>query len=98
MEKDPEKKEELKKTLIETTVPKYLGKVENIQKENGGDFLVGQKLTWIDIQYAHFLEMFEVTTGPEVTAAYPNLKKLQKAVFETPEIKEWIDKRPVTEF
>jgi len=97
MEKDAEKKEEMKKGLLETTVPKYLGKVDAIQKENGGNYLVGQKLTWIDIQYAHFLEMFEATTGGEIIN-YPNLKKMQTTVFETPEIKEWIGKRPVTEF
>lgn len=98
MEKDPLKKEELKATLLGTTSPKYLGKVEAFKLGNGGDFLVGSKLSWIDIQYAHFLEMFVKTSGPEVVTPYPNLQKLQDTVFAVPQIKEWIDKRPVTDY
>jgi len=97
MEKDPVKKEELLGTLLGTTSPKYLGKVEAFKTANAGDFLVGDKLSWIDIQYAHFLEMFVKTSGPEVVGPYPNLKKLQDTVFAVPQIKEWIEKRPVTD-
>jgi len=98
MEKDEAKKEELRKSLMEVTVPKYVGKAEAIKKENGGDFLVGQSLSFVDLQFAHFLELFVKTTSPDVMAPYPSLLKLQKTVYEVPAIAAWLEKRPDTEY
>jgi len=97
-EQDPEKKAESKKNLLEVAIPKYLGKLDVTKKDNGGKFLMGQNLTWVDIQFAHFLELFEITVGQAILDGYPNLKELQKNVFEVPTIKAWIEKRPVTAF
>jgi glutathione S-transferase len=98
MERNLETKEEMKRKLIDETIPKYLGKVNDIKKKNGGTFLLGDKLTWVDIQYAHFLELFVDTMGAQIAAPFTNLLELQKAVFEIPEIKVWIECRPKTEF
>ncbi|OXA40542.1 Glutathione S-transferase [Folsomia candida] len=79
IEKDAEKKAELKTALVKVTVPKYFNKVDKIiSQKNSGGYLVGEKLTWVDIQYANYLDLFEVTVGPEITADYPNLKSCRK--------------------
>ncbi|KAG8225447.1 hypothetical protein J437_LFUL004448 [Ladona fulva] len=97
MEQDPAIKEEKKQNLIKETIPFYLQKLEQIVKEND-DYLVGGQLTWADFQYAASLENFELIFGKEALDQYPHLKALKERVFELPGIKEWVAKRPVTEF
>ncbi|ODM90476.1 Glutathione S-transferase [Orchesella cincta] len=98
MEQDETKKAELKKAFVETAVPKYFGKFEaQIASNNGGPYLVGKNLTWVDIQTAHFLEFFEVSK-PGLLDSYTALKKLRETVFENDKIKAWLEKRPVTQF
>jgi len=98
VEKDEEKKAQVKKELIEVTFPKLIGKVEEYKKAQGSKYLVGDKLTWIDILYAHFMDSFGVTLDPNIMDPYPCLKELQNTVFEVPEIKKWIETRPKTDF
>lgn len=98
MEQDEAKKAELKKTFEEVTVPKYFGKFEaQIVANGGGPFLVGKKVSWADLQAAHFLEFF-VLGNPALLENFPNLKKLKDTVFDIPQIKAWVEKRPVTQF
>jgi len=94
-EQDETKKAELKKNFDENVVPKYLSKFEAQIAANGGPYLVGKRVSWIDLQLAHFLEFFEVQ-APALLDSYSNLKKLKETVFEIPQIKAWIEKRPVT--
>lgn len=98
MEQDETKKGELKKAFLETTIPKYFTMFEAQVNAEEGPYMVGKKISWLDIQMAHFLEFFE---GPEpglVDDAYPGLKKLRETVFAVPQIKAWINKRPVSQF
>ncbi|CAL8089279.1 unnamed protein product [Orchesella dallaii] len=98
MEQDETKKAELKKVFVETTVPKYFTKFEaQIAANNGGPYLVGKNLTWVDLLTAHFLEFFEVSE-PGLLEKFGALKKLRDTVFENEKIKAWLDKRPVTQF
>jgi len=97
-EKDEEKKALIKKELMDVTFPKLIGKVEDYKKARGTKYLVGDKLTWVDIQYAHAMDSFAVTLDPTIMDPYPTLKELQKTVFEVPEIKKWIEARPKTDF
>jgi len=94
-EQDETKKAELKKNFDENVVPKYLTKFEAQITANGGAFLVGKRISWIDLQLAHFLEFFEAQAAA-LLDSFPNLKKLKETVFEIPQIKAWIEKRPVT--
>lgn len=97
MEQDETKKAELRKAFLETSAPKYFAKFEEQVNANEGNYMVGDKISWLDLQLAHFLEFFE---GMEagILDGYPGLKKLRQTVFEVPQIKAWIDKRPASQF
>jgi len=95
-ESDENKKAEYKKTLLDNYVPKYFGKFDSIIEGNGGKWLVGEKLTWADIQIVSGVEQFETLFEPTILDKYPNVKKLRDTVLALPQIKEWIEKRPKT--
>nr|CAD7400451.1 unnamed protein product [Timema cristinae] len=95
-EPDPVKKEEKKHILIKETIPYYLKKFENVLNENNG-FFVGGAVTWTDLVFAVSLEGFEAIFGKEALDSYPTLKSFKERIFNLPNIRAWIQKRPVTE-
>lgn len=87
------------KNFVETNIPKSYGKLDSIiEKNEGSPYLVGKKISWVDLMLVHYLEMFEMLMPefPNLLATYPNLTKLRKTVTELPQIKAWIEKRPKT--
>nr|CAD7455969.1 unnamed protein product [Timema tahoe] len=92
----PVKKEEKKHILIKETIPYYLKKFENVLNENNG-FFVGGAVTWTDLVFAVSLEGFEAIFGKEALDSYPTLKSFKERIFNLPNIRAWIQKRPVTE-
>lgn len=93
-EKDPTKKAELKQEFISTPAPKYLSRLNTLQYENDGKFLVGKSLTWADIYISNMLVKLEDTVDQGILNGYPHLRKLKEAVFSEPKIKAWVDMRP----
>jgi len=71
-----------------------------IIKTNIHDWLfmqVGKSLTYADLSIAHFLQVFsEKFDG--LLKEFPLIRAHQETVFNTPGIKEWVEKRPKTEF
>lgn len=96
-ENDPVKKEERKVVLMKETIPFYMKKFETILNDNNG-FSVGKSITWADFVFAASLESFECIFGKDALDKYPALKTLKDKVFNLPGIKEWIEKRPPTDF
>jgi glutathione S-transferase len=96
MEKDEEAKATLKNEFLEIQVPRYFSKLDSIKEKNGGKFLVGENVSWADLMFAHYLEFFEATVDAGMLDKYPNLKALKQNVFEIPQVKAWIEKRPQT--
>ncbi|GAB6028478.1 hypothetical protein CHUAL_002637 [Chamberlinius hualienensis] len=96
-EQDAAKKEELTKKFLGETLPPYLSNITKILTNNGGKFLVGDKLSWADIAVAYALsglrEKFESSLE-----SHDTLKQFSETVLNLPNIKAWIDKRPVTDF
>jgi len=97
LEQDATKKEEAKKNLLETVVPKYLSKLDQRIENNPKKRLVGDDFTWADLMIVTSLSSLETSLETEVTLAYPNLKGLKEEVENIPAIKTWIEKRPVTQ-
>lgn len=100
-EQDPDKKADLRKTFVESVVPKYYGRLEaTIADNQGSPFLVGKKLSWVDLMLVHYFEIFETLLPefPDFLVPYPGLQNLRKTVLEIPQIKEWVEKRPKTPF
>ncbi|XP_066151422.1 glutathione S-transferase-like [Euwallacea fornicatus] len=92
------KKEELKEKLSNEVLPLYLGKFEQWATANGGYLALG-RLTWVDIVAASIFEVFDKMFASKFQTQsllneYPTLQKLQSTVFNIPNIKAWIDKRP----
>jgi len=95
-EADEAIKQKKKETLIAETVPFYLGKLEEIAKENKGHLAVS-KLTWADFFFAAMMEIFKIWTGPEILSKYPNLQKVAENVYNLDAIKTWMKNRPATD-
>lgn len=98
MEEDEEKKTEKISEVLKTVKPRYLEVFDCIVKSNDGKHLVGGSITWADIYLTHVLQHFQIMLGINVSDDYPALKNLTINVLSTPQIKEWMDKRPQTKY
>ncbi|OXA41413.1 Glutathione S-transferase [Folsomia candida] len=96
MEQDEVKRKGLEQEQKVKCKEQYMDKFEKIVNDNGGRFLVGNKLTWADIYLAHVLNSGELNHGVRFIDEYPALKALHDNVMRTPGIKEWMAKRPHT--
>jgi glutathione S-transferase len=56
-------------------------RLEAVLKANGGNYLVGESLTYADILTAHAVTWYVEECGPDVVADMPNLVKLQNTVI-----------------
>jgi len=102
-EKDETKKVEMMTKLKTETGPRIFGYMEKRITDNGGKYFVGDAYTYADIEVASFLSSFSLMNPNKdefnaMAQKFPNLFALANAVAETPEIKAWIAKRPVTQF
>lgn len=95
---DEAKKLKIKNNVLEKTLPALFTKVEDDLKATEGKFLVGNNYTWADFILAHFTESFESFVDQSFLSKYPTIKAHQKNVQNIPQIKEWIAKRPNTEY
>jgi len=93
-EPDKEAKAKIKEEIIKTHLPTFLGKINTYVKKHGGRWLVGDQLTWGDLFYTNFLELFGDLMEVDVLASFPELKAIRDGVIELPGIKEWRQKRP----
>jgi glutathione S-transferase len=99
METDEGKKTEIKKNIQSNVLPKAWGKFNDILKQNGSGVLVGKNVSYADIYVAFMVEW--LSTFLELTekmSDYPELLGHQKKIMGLSGIKEWIVKRPATDF
>jgi len=92
----PEKAEEMKKTLEEQEFPRFLTQFEEIIKTSGGGYIIGNKYHWADFFLANYLDIWEESMGETLLDPYPSLKTLKASVFCIPAIAKWVLKRPKT--
>ena len=98
-ENDPTRKADLVKNFKESVVPKYLGKLNQLAKDNGG-YLWKAKRTWADLYVATVLAMLsgrDKEFSDALEKHFPDLLKLHNTVESLPNIAKWIKERPVTE-
>ncbi|PAV61729.1 hypothetical protein WR25_11150 [Diploscapter pachys] len=91
--------EELEKLKTENFKP-WLEKLFNfyekyLRKSNSG-FFVDSGVTWIDLFVVDQIGTF-INRAPGCLEGHEELQKLRDNVLSIPEIKEWVEKRPVTE-
>ncbi|GJQ79485.1 hypothetical protein Trydic_g16338 [Trypoxylus dichotomus] len=94
-EKDSERKEQLKKSILTETIPFYLSRFEDIAKKNFG-FLAFGRLTWADFFFTATTEIMDAMTETNLLKDYPQLQSVTSNVTDLAVINEWREKRPVT--
>ena len=56
------------------------------------------QLSWGDFYLASVMDSLSGMLGMDVTEKYPNISNLQKKIFSMPKVKEYIAKRPKSDF
>lgn len=70
------------------TLPAGLTNIERILQSRGGQFMVGNALSWAD------LRLFDFCHGLSCLDQFPGIKNLTERVSNIPNIKNWVDSRP----
>ncbi|XP_071454226.1 glutathione S-transferase-like [Hetaerina americana] len=96
-EKDEAIKEKKRGPLLNEIVPFYMERFEKELEKNSGNFVKG-KLTWADFYVAAVMEVIGDMCKENFLEKYPNLKALNEKISNIPQIKDWIQKRPITPF
>jgi len=98
----PTQKEVLKKKLLAEDTQQIMSKYNEILVKNnaqGSPWLFGNKMTWADISFAHFIHNFKISLAQvDLVAGFPVIENFCRNVHNQPRIKEWIDKRPDSPF
>jgi len=98
-EADEKKKEEASKKLFGETFPKFLDTLTKFLKENpkNSGFIVGSKMSLADLVFVEGVQgMYE--QDEKCLDGHPDLKKLREKVVSSKGIKEYLAKRPKTDF
>jgi len=92
---DAEKREEMRKNLVENVFPGFLANFDKIIAANGGKYVYGDKVTWADFYLANFAELWRDSCEKTLLDKYPAVQKQIETVNSIPQIKDWIaNKRP----
>ena len=81
------------KNHAEVTVPTALGQLEKKLESRGGQFFVGNNFTWADL---HTFMYISDLPNKDVLKNFPKIANLVERVGNIPNIKKWVETRPVT--
>merc|ERR1711992_272672 len=96
-EKDEKVKAEKIKKVKEETIPNTLANLEKVLTARGGQFLAGNSLSWAELHFLQLAESLE-TMSPKCLDATPKLANLLERTKNLPNIKKWLEERPVTPY
>ena len=83
------------KNYSEVTLITVLGQLEKKLESRGGEYFVGNSLTWADTHVFMYLSEFPVVL--EKLEKFPKLAGLKERVGSVPNIKAWVESRPKTD-
>nr|XP_056712892.1 glutathione S-transferase A4-like [Euleptes europaea] len=86
---EPEEKEKNLCLIIERATKRYFPVYEKVLKDNGQHFLVGNQLTWADVQLIEAIFMVE-EKEPTVLLQFPLLQAFKAKMSEVPTIKKFL--------
>uniref|UniRef100_A0A914EMG3 glutathione transferase n=1 Tax=Acrobeloides nanus TaxID=290746 RepID=A0A914EMG3_9BILA len=66
-------------------------------KESGSGFFAKSGVSWVDFVIANYLLSIRINE-PEVLKKYPDLEKYVDQIHALPQIKDYVDKRPLIVF
>ncbi|XP_076099506.1 glutathione S-transferase 1-like [Mytilus galloprovincialis] len=96
-EKDEAKKADISKHLVEEVLHKFMLFIEKTLKENGGNYLVGNDLTWADLAVFDFTQEVLAVWKHEKLNFLEEFNKHHEGIKAVPKIKKWLETRPKTE-
>jgi len=82
--------------MVDTIVKPFLDTNTRFLNENGGQFFVGDSLTYADIAIAEFMSVLEDCFCQSILDNYPQLKAFKEKIFSLPKLKEYVSQRPAT--
>ena len=85
--------EALKKKVMTETIPNGFAKLEARLCSRGGQYFAGNALTWADVLAYNFCSGLP---DKSCLDKCPKIKSLVARVGEIPNIKAWVERRPVT--
>jgi glutathione S-transferase len=92
------RKAEERPELFESNVKpviKDIGEIFGAQlKKNGTGYMVGKKLTWVDIFVADFVDRVTPQENPNAFADYPAVQEHHKKIMSLPAISKYMKERP----
>lgn len=97
-EKDEEKKADMKKSFTSETLPGWLTMLERLLTRRGGKYFAGAELTWADLAVFNVIDNMNGRVADFNIEEYSSLNSLTVMVRELPNIKKWLEERPVTPF
>ena len=83
--------EGLKKHMTETNATAY-GQFEKRMESRGGQFMVGNSFSWADLHLYGYVSEFPDKT---ILDGFPKIKSLIERVGKLPNIKAWVESRPI---
>merc|ERR1711941_213368 len=81
------------KNFSEVTLVTALGQLEKRLVSRGGEYFVGNSLTWADTHVFMYISDLE----PAALEKFPKLTALKERVGNVPNIKAWVESRPKTD-
>uniref|UniRef100_A0A914WAN0 Uncharacterized protein n=1 Tax=Plectus sambesii TaxID=2011161 RepID=A0A914WAN0_9BILA len=96
--KEEEEKKKLMASISAEHVAPYLDRLEKRLAANGTGYFVGKDLTIADITFMEVLTMLKEKVAPGLVEKHAKLNEFVDRIKAQPKIKEWIEKRPKTEF
>ncbi|XP_076810209.1 glutathione S-transferase 1-like [Clavelina lepadiformis] len=98
-EEDEAKKVQLMASVFKEDIHPKLYKYEKIIKANGGTYLLGEKISGVDIVMFSTLDVLnDYIPDGKILEQHPTLKTLVEEVKKRPGIAKWLKERPVTEY
>jgi len=94
-EKDEEKRAELKRDIEEKLIPTFMDCLEKRVNSSPGDFMFGEKLTYLDLGFYAGLDLLKLF--PTILEGRPGLTRVKEAVGSLPNIARWVKERPQTD-
>ncbi|NWU92585.1 GSTA3 transferase, partial [Upupa epops] len=85
----PEAKEKNIESLKERATTRYFPVFEKVLKQHGQDFLVGNKLSWADVQLIEAILAVEEKI-PTVLSGFPQLQAFKVRISNVPAIKKFL--------
>jgi len=82
--------------VLDTAWPAGLANLEKVLTARGGQFFVGNNLSWADLAVFYLCVDGVGGRTPKDLRAFPKIANLVQRVGEIPNIKNWMTSRPVT--